>query len=112
VGVAGAPVADWRNYDSIYTERYMGLPETNRQGYDSASNLEDAAKLKGKLLIVHNFEDDNVLFQNTMQMVNALELANKPYFMQLYPQKTHGVTGTLRKPLYEAMTDFLDQNLK
>lgn len=112
VGVAGAPVTDWHNYDTIYTERYMGLPEENAKGYDASSNVKNAAKLQGKLLILHNIEDDNVLFQNTMQMVNALEQANKQYFLQLYPQKTHGVFGPLRRPLDEAMLAFFDRNLK
>lgn len=112
VGVAGAPVTDWHNYDTIYTERYMGLPEQNRKGYDASSNVQNAAKLEGKLFIVHNIEDDNVLFQNTMQMVNALETAGKEYFLQLYPEKTHGVFGPLRKPMDEAMAEFFDKNLK
>ena len=112
VGVAGAPVTDWHNYDTIYTERYMGLPERNRTGYDASSNVKNAEKLQGRLLILHNFEDDNVLFQNTMQMASALEHADKQFFMQIYPQKTHGVTGELRKPLYQAMLNFFDRNLK
>jgi dipeptidyl-peptidase 4 len=112
VGVAGAPVNDWRNYDTIYTERYMDTPANNAARYDSSSNVPNAAKLRGRLLIVHNFEDDNVLFQNTMQMANALEKANKRFVMQIYPQKTHGVSGTLRKPLYEEMTAFFDEHLK
>lgn len=112
VGVAGAPVTDWHNYDTIYTERYMGLPQDDTQAYAETSNVKNAGKLQGKLLILHNFEDDNVLFQNTMQMVNALERADKQYFMQLYPLHTHGVTGELRKPLYRAMLSFFDNNLK
>ena len=112
VGVAGAPVTDWHNYDTIYTERYMGLPEENKKGYDASSNVKDAARLQGKLLIVHNLEDDNVLFQNTMQMVNALARADKQYCLQLYPLKSHGVGGPLRKPLYEAMAEFFDNHLK
>ncbi len=112
VGVAGAPVNDWHNYDTIYTERYMDTPANNAARYNSASNVPNAAKLEGRLLIVHNFEDDNVLFQNTMQMANALEKANKRFVMQIYPQKTHGVTGELRRPLYEQMTAFFDEHLK
>ncbi|MDQ2843887.1 MAG: S9 family peptidase, partial [Acidobacteriota bacterium] len=112
VGVAGAPVTDWHNYDTIYTERYMGLPDENTHGYDASSNAKNATKLQGKLLIVHNIEDDNVLFQNTIQMANALEHADKQFFMQIYPQKTHGVSGPLQKSLYEEMTAFFDQNLK
>lgn len=90
----------------------MGLPQDDPQAYAETSNVKNAAKLQGKLLILHNFEDDNVLFQNTMQMVNALERADKQYFMQLYPLHTHGVTGELRKPLYRAMLSFFDNNLK
>jgi dipeptidyl-peptidase-4 len=112
VGVAGAPVTDWHNYDTIYTERYMGLPGENKKGYETSSNVLDAGRLEGKLLIIHNFEDDNVLFQNTMQMVNGLEKAGKQYFLQLYPQKSHGVSGPIRKTMYQAMLDFFDTNLK
>ncbi|HWF48288.1 MAG TPA: prolyl oligopeptidase family serine peptidase, partial [Bryobacteraceae bacterium] len=112
VGVAGAPVTDWHNYDTIYTERYMGLPDKNQRAYDGSSDVKAAAKLQGKLLILHNIEDDNVLFQNTMQMANALEKAGKEYFMQIYPQKTHGVSGPLRRELYTAQMDFFDHNLK
>ena len=111
VGVAGAPVTDWRNYDTIYTERYMGLPDFNIERYNATSNVKNADKLRGKLLLVHNFEDDNVLFQNTMQMAEALERADKHFSMQIFPQKTHGVSGALRKPLAEATADFLDRNL-
>lgn len=111
VGVAGAPVTDWHNYDTIYTERYMGLPDQNRDRYNATSNVRNADKLEGKLLIVHNIEDDNVLFQNTMQMADALERAGKQFYMQIYPQKTHGVSGALRRPLEETTTDFFDRNL-
>jgi dipeptidyl-peptidase-4 len=112
VGVAGAPVTDWHNYDTIYTERYMGLPAENSHGYDAASNVKNADKLQGRLLIVHNAEDDNVLFQNTMQMADALERAGKTFVMQIFPQKTHGVSGELRKSLYTEMTNFFDEHLK
>jgi dipeptidyl-peptidase-4 len=111
VGVAGAPVTDWHNYDTIYTERYMGLPDENADVYIRTSNVHNAEKLQGKLLIEHNIEDDNVLFQNTMQMANALEHADKQFYMQIYPQKTHGVYGPLRRPLDEATTDFFERNL-
>jgi dipeptidyl-peptidase-4 len=111
VGVAGAPVTDWHNYDTIYTERYMGLPSKNPEGYEKSSNVRAAANLKGKLLIVCNFEDDNVLFQNTMQMMTALHHANKEFEFMLYPQKTHGVSGDLREGMYRQMTDFFIGNL-
>lgn len=111
-GIAGAPVTDWHNYDTIYTERYMGLPGENKEGYLKSSNVLAAEHLKAKLMIVHNFEDDNVLFQNTMQMVNALETAGKQFDFELFPQKSHGVSGPLRKTMYERMTAFFDRNLK
>jgi dipeptidyl-peptidase-4 len=111
VGVAGAPVTDWHNYDTIYTERYMGLPSKNPEGYEKSSNVRAAANLNGKLLIVCNFEDDNVLFQNTMQMMTALHHANKEFEFMLYPQKTHGVSGDLREGMYRQMTDFFVNNL-
>ena len=111
VGVAGAPVTDWHNYDTIYTERYMGLPADNPQGYARSSNVLAASKLEGKLLIVCNFEDDNVLFQNTMQMMTALHRANKQFDFMLYPQKTHGVTGEMSEGMHEQMTDFFVNNL-
>jgi dipeptidyl-peptidase-4 len=111
-GVAGAPVTDWRNYDSIYTERYMGLPAENSDAYDDASNVENANLLQGKLLIVHNFEDDNVLLQNSMQFALALENEDKPYSLALYGQKTHHVSGKVERQMYEAMTSFFERNLK
>lgn len=112
VGVAGAPVTDWHNYDTIYTERYMDLPSHNLEGYEKSSNYKNASRLQGQLLILHNFEDDNVLFQNTMQMASALEKAGKLFYMQVYPQKTHGVSGPYRRALMEAEMSFFDHNLK
>lgn len=112
VAIAGAPVTNWRNYDSIYTERYMGLPSENEEAYRVTSPQTKAAELKAKLLIVHNIEDDNVHFANTMQMADALEKANKQFFMMVYPGKTHGVTGPVRRHLLEETTAFFEQNLK
>jgi dipeptidyl-peptidase-4 len=111
-GIAGAPVTNWRNYDTIYTERYMGLPAENAEGYRASSPLDYAAKLKAKLLIVHNIEDDNVLFQNTVQMTDALEQAGKLFNMVIYTEKSHGVMGPVRKQLLETLTDFFEKNLK
>ena len=111
-GIAGAPVTHWRNYDSIYTERYMGLPEENAAGYESASALTHAADLKDKLLLIHNLEDDNVHFQNTVQFMDALERADQPFELMLYPQKSHGVSGALQKHLYETMVEFFEKNVK
>ena len=111
-GIAGAPVTHWRNYDSIYTERYMGLPAENAEAYERASALTKAADLKDRLLLVHNLEDDNVHFQNTIQMIDGLERAGKPFEVMLYPQKAHGVTGPVRKHLYETLTEFFEKNVK
>jgi dipeptidyl-peptidase 4 len=112
VGVAGAPVTDWHTYDTIYTERYMGLPDANAEGYRKSSDVLAAGNLKGKLLIVCNFEDDNVLFQNEMQMMAAFHRADKLFDFALFPQKTHGVTGDLRRSMLEQMTEFFDDNLR
>jgi dipeptidyl-peptidase-4 len=111
-GIAGAPVTSWRNYDTIYTERYMGLPEDNAKGYHDSSPVPNADKLKATLLMLHNFEDDNVLFQNTLQIADAFERAGKLFDMVIYPQKTHGVNGQLRRQLLEKTTDFFEKNLK
>jgi dipeptidyl-peptidase-4 len=88
--VAGAPVADWKNYDSIYTERYMGTPETNPKGYDASSPLQKAAQLDADLLLIHGSADDNVHFANTMSFVAALVKAGKPYSLDVHPRQLHG----------------------
>lgn len=111
-GIAGAAVTDWHNYDTIYTERYMGLPKDNPDGYKSTALPQQAKNLKGRLMIAHNAEDDNVLFQNTVQMIDALERAGKPFEMQVYTQKTHAVTGVESRQLNAAMVDFFERNLK
>jgi dipeptidyl-peptidase 4 len=92
-GASVAPVTDWRNYDSIYTERYMGLPKENEEGYKKSSPVNFAANLHGKLLEVHGTSDDNVHLQNTIQMVNALINAGEQFNLMLYPRKTHGIAG-------------------
>ena len=109
--VAGAPVTDWRNYDTIYTERYLGLPQQNEEGYKLSSPLHQASALKIPLMLVHNFEDDNVLFQHTMQMSVALQDAGKHFETVIYPQRTHGVTGKAKQHMYEAMTAFFEKHL-
>jgi len=111
-GIAGAPVTDWHNYDTIYTERYMGLPADNEDAYRDCSAVTWASKLKGPLLILHDFEDDNVLFQNTMQMAAALEDADKQFAIVPYMEKTHGIYGAARRHLYETMTDFFERELR
>lgn len=111
--IAGAPVVDWHNYDTIYTERYMGLPDEDPDGYRKSAVVTSASGLGAtKLLMVHNVEDDNVHFQNSVQMADALEKAGKQFYMLVYPQKTHGVTGPENKQLLEEETAFFEQNLK
>lgn len=111
-GFSGAPVTSWMNYDTIYTERYMGLPKDNPDGYRDTALPPKANQLKGKLILVHNFEDDNVLFQNSLQLVNALELAGKQFEYMLYPQKSHGVTGPAAQQMNQMMLDFFDRALR
>ncbi len=111
-GIAGAPVTDWHNYDTIYTERYMGLPQDNPDGYKNTALPMQAKNLKGKLMIAHNVEDDNVLFQNTIQMAGALERAGQPFQMQIYTQKTHAVTGLEARQLNATVVDFFERTLK
>ena len=111
-GFSGAPVTNFVNYDTIYTERYMGLPKDNPDGYRETNLALRAKNLKGKLMLVHNFEDDNVLFQNSLQLVSALELAGKQFEYMLYPQKTHGVTGPAAQQMNQMMVDFFDRSLQ
>lgn len=111
-GIAGAPVVDWRLYDTIYTERYLKLPQENEEGYRLSSPIHYAKNLASPLMLIHNYSDDNVLFQNTMQMSVALEEAGKQFDTQIYPQHAHGVTGKFRKHMFETMTAFFDRHLK
>jgi dipeptidyl-peptidase-4 len=92
-GVAVAPVTDWKDYDSIYTERYAGLVPQYEEGYKKGSPITYAANLKGHLLEVHGTSDDNVHMQNTMQMINAFINAGKQFDLQVYPRKTHSISG-------------------
>lgn len=93
VGVSGAPVTDWRSYDTIYTERYMRTPQENKEGYDEGSALQYADKLEGELLIIHGTTDNNVHQGNTIQMVDELIKADKDFDMMLYPEQRHGISG-------------------
>jgi dipeptidyl-peptidase 4 len=112
MGIAGAPVTDWRNYDSIYTERYMGLPKNNPEGYRRSSVIEAAAQLHGKLLLIHGTIDDNVHLQNSIQFIDALQKAGKQFSFMVYPQSRHGVVQPLRvRHLREMMTQFILENL-
>ena len=110
--IAVAPVTNWRYYDTIYTERYMGLPQTNAAGYDDNSPINHVEKLKGKYLLIHGMGDDNVHFQNAAEMTLALIKANKPFDQFAYPDRNHGIYGgNTRLFLYEQMTNWLLENL-
>ncbi len=110
--IAVAPVTNWRYYDSIYTERYMGLPKDNASGYDDNSPINHVADLKGNYLLVHGLADDNVHFQNSAEMITALVKANKQFDLMVYPDKNHGIYGgTTRMQLFTKMTDFLLEKL-
>jgi dipeptidyl-peptidase-4 len=112
-GISVAPVTDWHNYDSIYTERYMGLPKENAKGYDESSMPRVADKLHGALLLVHGTSDDNVHFQNSIQMIDALIKADKQFRLMVYPGKTHGIAGkAARVHLFEMIEGDLEQELK
>lgn len=92
-GIAGAPVTDWRLYDTIYTERYMDTPQNNPEGYEKTSVVKAAENLHGKLLIIHGATDDNVHIENTFKLVNALQQADKKFELMIYPRYRHGVGG-------------------
>eukprot|EP00457_Paulinella_chromatophora_P001893 gb/GEZN01001895.1/.p1 GENE.gb/GEZN01001895.1/~~gb/GEZN01001895.1/.p1 ORF type:complete len:844 (+),score=167.11 gb/GEZN01001895.1/:144-2534(+) len=113
-GIAIAPVTDWTLYDSIYTERYMGTPQNNPTGYSKSSVLEAAGDLHGNLLLLHGTMDDNVHLQQTVQLIDRLQKAQKHNFqLMLYPGARHGVVlPEWRRHLYDHMTQFLKDQLK
>lgn len=114
LGMAVAPVTDWRLYDTIYTERYMSTPQKNEKGYREGSPIHYAHRLRDEqnLLIVHGDYDDNVHFQNTVQMVDALQAANRQFDLMVYPGRDHAIYGgKTRLHLYTLLTNYLLENL-
>lgn len=112
IGIAGGSVTDWRLYDTIYTERYMDLPQNNPDGYKASSPLDAAKDLHGKILLVHGMIDDNVHMQNTIQFMYELQKAGKQFEMMLYPKSRHGVVDPLLvKHMRTLMTEFILGNL-
>jgi len=114
LGAAVAPVTDWRQYDTIYTERFMSTPQRNEEGYQISAPINYADRLRESqdLLIIHGDLDDNVHFQNTTQMVEALQGAGKQFDFMFYPGRNHGISGgTTRLHLYTLMTDYIAENL-
>jgi dipeptidyl-peptidase-4 len=112
IGIAGGSVTDWRLYDTIYTERYMGTPQNNPEGYRKSSPLHFAKDLSGKILLIHGMIDDNVHMQNTIQFAYELQKAGKPFQLMLYPKSRHGVSDPLLlKHMRMTMTEFILANL-
>ncbi|MGB1646724.1 MAG: S9 family peptidase [Crocinitomicaceae bacterium] len=110
--IAVAPVTNWRYYDNIYTERFMRTPQENQSGYDDNSPINHVDKLKGNYLLIHGAADDNVHYQNTMEMVNAMVDANKQFDLFIYPNKNHGIYGgNTRNHLFQMMFDYIKENL-
>lgn len=111
-GMSVAPVADQRYYDTIYQERYMGLPQENVHGYKNGSPITFAENLKGNLLLVHGTGDDNVHYQNAEAVINALVSANKPFTMMSYPNRSHGINEGRNTSLhlFELLTRYLKQH--
>jgi len=114
VGIANSTVGDWRLYDTIYTERYMGLLNDNLQGYVESAPIEQAAKMRGNLLLIHSMMDDNVHPQNTMQLLTALTTAGRDAELRIYPPGRHGAAYDAQSfRLIRQVTDrFLSRNLK
>ena len=112
MGIAVAPVTNWRYYDNIYTERFMRTPQENEDGYDSNSPINFVEKLKGKYLLIHGAGDDNVHYQNTMEMIGAMVAADKQFDLFIYPNKNHGIYGgNTRNHLFNMMFEYTLKNL-
>lgn len=107
-GVSGAPVTDWANYDSIYTERYVGTPQDNADGYRDANVVAAAADLQGELLLIHGTLDENVHLANSLQFAHALQQAGHPFRLMLYPKNRHGITDVAQsKHLQRLIFDYV-----
>jgi len=112
LGIAVAPVTNWRYYDSIYTERYNGLPQDNASGYDDNSPINHAREMSGKFLMIHGTADDNVHFQNSVDFITKLIDADVDFETMYYPNKDHGIYGgNTRNHLYRKMTNYILENL-
>jgi dipeptidyl-peptidase-4 len=112
MGIAVAPVTNWRYYDTVYTERFMRTPRENPEGYDTNSPIHYAGQLQGKFLLIHGMGDDNVHFQNSVDFAEALIQSNNQFEVQFYPNKNHGISGgNTSRHIYQKMTDFIIRNL-
>jgi len=112
MAIAVAPVTNWRNYDNIYTERFMRTPKENPDGYDANSPVNFVNLFKGKFLLIHGSADDNVHYQNSMELVNAMVKADKQFDLFIYPNRNHGIYGgNTRNHLFNMMLNFIEKNL-
>ena len=112
MAIAVAPVTNWRNYDNIYTERFMRTPKENPNGYDANSPVNFVNLFKGKFLLIHGSADDNVHYQNSMELVNAMVKADKQFDLFIYPNRNHGIYGgNTRNHLFSMMLNFIEKNL-
>jgi dipeptidyl-peptidase-4 len=112
MGISVAPVTNWRYYDNIYTERFMRTPKENENGYDDNSPINFVHLLKGKYFLIHGSGDDNVHYQNSMEMINALVRANKQFDLFIYPNRNHGIYGgNTRNHLFTMMLNYTLENL-
>jgi dipeptidyl-peptidase-4 len=112
LAVAGAPVSFWEGYDTCYTERYMGTPQENPQGYENSSVLKYVEAMRGKLMIIHGLIDENVHFRHTARLINALIQARKPYELLLFPDERHSPRRLAdRVFVEEQIRDFIVKNL-
>ena len=114
IGIAVAPVPDLRLYDTIYQERYMGLPSTNAEAYRLGSPITFAGQLQGKLLLVHGTGDDNVHYQGTERLIDELIANDKQFTFMAYPNRSHGIFEgrNTRRHLYKLMTGFVQRELE
>ena len=112
MGIAVAPVTNWRFYDTVYTERFLLTPQENPAGYDENSPTTHAKLMKGKFLLIHGTADDNVHYQNSTVFAESLIQSKKQFEFMTYPDKDHGIYGgNTRRQLYEKMTNYILENL-
>ena len=113
IGIAGAPVTDWHLYDSIYTERYMGVPEEDPEAYERTSSVVGTENYRGRMLIIHGSQDDNVHPQNTFKLIDGLIKNRHQFDLMFYPNKTHGIRGTNEViHLWTMVFDYMERHLK
>ena len=110
-GISGAPVTKWELYDTAYTERYMGTPQDEPEAYKVGAVIEDSVKITDPLLLIHGMADDNVVFENSSELIATMQGANVPFEMMLYPGQTHGVGGPKISPhLWYTIMNFLERH--